>query len=563
MRDRVNRTTAFCCSCAETMDTGQMAEYLGRQPDVDEVGEHPCLCASEGLRFMAEKIRAGDADRVLVASCLSGSREEAWRRLLEDEGLDPQLMRIAPVREWEAPAARLDAVAMALRHLRRLESIPPCEVPVVQRALVIGAGIGGMQAALDLDRLGVDVVLVDEGELGGRTRAHLEWDAHRSDLASQMISRVRRADRVEIVAPARVRKVEGQVGDFTAALEDDSGVRTVRAGAIVLATGYETAFPRDSLGLHPGGAVIGLSGLWDFLDGVEGVTVPGTSRAFDIAFLLREEDERGRLPFAAALQGAVAAKRELKCEVCMFFENAKVAGEGLEELYREARRLGVVMIRYDEFPRISETDVPVTYQADEGERRPLQVTFTGEHLDSGPADGAGDGERVLGVDVLISGEDILPSAETRRVAEILDLERTAGGFVGVDNVFMTGALTNRRGVFAVGGCRGPRTIDEILGEAGEAALAAWSVLSRGVLKIRESVAVVDQEKCALCLTCIRSCPAGAISVDREHNAARVSPEACEGCGICASECPAEAIQLQRLTDGDVLSVLEALREVAQ
>ncbi len=557
MQDRLKNTGAFCCSCGATIETEAIVDFMRRHPDAAEVGEHPCLCAAEGLQYLAKQIRETGLDRVMIASCLSGHRESLWRAVLKDEGLDPDLLTVAPVREWDDGSARLDAVAMALGHLQQREPRTPSPVAVTQRALVVGAGTGGMRTALNLAQMNVDVLLVDEKGLGSRT--WFERDACRSDLVSRLVARISDSERIETAAPARIRDIHGQIGDFTVTSEVAGEVRTDRVGAIILATGYQAIFPREQLGMAPGGAVLGLSRFWDFLSKAEGVTVAGTSRAFDIVFLLREEDEAGKLPFVAALQQAIAAKKELKSEVHLLFGNAKVAGGGLEQLYQEARRMGVVMVKYDAFPRIAETAVPVTYQADESERRPLELSFTGEQMgaDRGPVD------MTLAADILVSGEDLLPSDPTRHTADLLGLEKTLTGFVSADNVFMTPVLTSRRGIFAVGGCRGPMTLSEISQQADEAALAAFGILSSAVLEIVDRVAVVEPDKCALCLTCIRSCPGGAIVVDHERNAAGVAPEACQGCGICASECPADAIQLEHFTDREILSVLDVLREVGQ
>ena len=557
MQDRLKNTGAFCCSCGATIETEAIVDFMRRHPDAAEVGEHPCLCAAEGLQYLAKQIRETGLDRVMIASCLSGHRESLWRAVLKDEGLDPDLLTVAPVREWDDGSARLDAVAMALGHLQQREPRTPSPVAVTQRALVVGAGTGGMRTALNLAQMNVDVLLVDEKGLGSRT--WFERDACRSDLVSRLVARISDSERIETAAPARIRDIHGQIGDFTVTSEVAGEVRTDRVGAIILATGYQAIFPREQLGMAPGGAVLGLSRFWDFLSKAEGVTVAGTSRAFDIVFLLREEDAAGKLPFVAALQQAIAAKKELKSEVHLLFGNAKVAGGGLEQLYQEARRMGVVMVKYDAFPRIAETAVPVTYQADESERRPLELSFTGEQMgaDRGPVD------MTLAADILVSGEDLLPSDPTRHTADLLGLEKTLTGFVSADNVFMTPVLTSRRGIFAVGGCRGPMTLSEISQQADEAALAAFGILSSAVLEIVDRVAVVEPDKCALCLTCIRSCPGGAIVVDHERNAAGVAPEACQGCGICASECPADAIQLEHFTDREILSVLDVLREVGQ
>ena len=98
---------------------------------------------------------------------------------------------------------------------------------------------------------------------------------------------------------------------------------------------------------------------------------------------------------------------------------------------------------------------------------------------------------------------------------------------------------------------------QIIAESKAAALSVHSLLQNGVMEVELSNAVVDPDKCILCLTCIRSCPFKAMQVDRENGVAKSIPEACQKCGICAGECPAKAIELPVFSDQVLLDQINS------
>jgi heterodisulfide reductase subunit A-like polyferredoxin len=70
---------------------------------------------------------------------------------------------------------------------------------------------------------------------------------------------------------------------------------------------------------------------------------------------------------------------------------------------------------------------------------------------------------------------------------------------------------------------------------------------------RAMVAWVDPEKCAVCLTCVRTCPYNVPVIDYQNDTACIDPAKCQGCGVCVSECPGKAIQLKHFTDVQIIA----------
>jgi heterodisulfide reductase subunit A-like polyferredoxin len=115
------------------------------------------------------------------------------------------------------------------------------------------------------------------------------------------------------------------------------------------------------------------------------------------------------------------------------------------------------------------------------------------------------------------------------------------------------------GLFLCGACHSPKFIDETVTQAKATAAKAVSILSKKQMEISGVVSVVDPDKCAACLTCVRTCPYDIPTINAEGTA-EIEAAMCHGCGICASECPAKAIQLMHYKDSQIISKTLALFE---
>jgi len=141
------------------------------------------------------------------------------------------------------------------------------------------------------------------------------------------------------------------------------------------------------------------------------------------------------------------------------------------------------------------------------------------------------------------------------------IRRAPGGSAQADNVWLTATQASRPGLFVVGVARGNSEFREALNDAGAAAAAIQALLKLGRMIVPQDAATVDPDRCVLCLTCLRTCPHGAIRVDAANKTAAVSAPACRRCGLCAAMCPAVAIQLPRFTDDQMRADIGAAPEV--
>jgi heterodisulfide reductase subunit A len=152
---------------------------------------------------------------------------------------------------------------------------------------------------------------------------------------------------------------------------------------------------------------------------------------------------------------------------------------------------------------------------------------------------------------------IVPSEENDKVGTAFKIPLTLECFFLEAHMKLKPVDFASEGLFLCGSCHTPKFIDESVAQAQAVAARAVRILSSEVMEISGVVSVVDAEKCAACLTCVRTCPYDVPQINAD-GVAEIEVAMCHGCGICASECPAKAIQLRHYKDAQVIAKTEAL-----
>jgi heterodisulfide reductase subunit A len=176
------RIGVFVCQCgmniAGTVDCESVAKFAESLPDVVYTDFQKYSCSEPGQQTVKDAIAEHNLNRVVVASCTPKMHEPTFRSAVKEAGLNPYLLEMANLREhcsWvhinepqKATKKAMDLVAMATSRARLLEPQTETKVPVIQKTLVIGGGVAGIQAALDLADAGYHVYLVEkQPSIGG------------------------------------------------------------------------------------------------------------------------------------------------------------------------------------------------------------------------------------------------------------------------------------------------------------------------------------------------------------------------------------------------------------
>jgi heterodisulfide reductase subunit A len=242
-----------------------------------------------------------------------------------------------------------------------------------------------------------------------------------------------------------------------------------------------------------------------------------------------------------SLKHAHLVKDKTGAEVYEFYMDMRAFGKAYEEFYERIQEEGVVMVR--------------------GRGAEVEVLPDGKLRVSGEDANLG---RVVQVDVdmvvLSSAIEAPPDAE--QTGALLGLGRSPDGWFAESHPKLRPVETNTDGVFLAGCAQGPKDVPDTVAHAGAAASMALSLLDKGEVTISPATAVVDEDLCSACKTCISLCPYTAISFLDDENVAHINEALCKGCGTCVAACPAGAITGRHFTTEQIMAQIEGLFRLA-
>jgi len=558
------------------VDVEQVAEFAATLPSVAVARDYLYMCSDPGQALIRQDIEEHRLNRVVVASCSPRMHEPTFRGAAQQAGLNPYLVEMANIREqcsWvhsdreKATEKAKLLVASAVAKAALLEPLEEREVEVTPGVVVIGGGIAGMVAALDVADAGFPVYLVEKSDhLGGRVA-----DLNRvfptlepvTDLLEPLIERVRSHPNVTVFLNAQVAGVEGYVGNFEVAVSGFrvSGSRLneletsnlkpethrLNIGSIIVATGYDVFDPHRKpeygYGQYPN-VITSLEMERRLAEG--NLAVDGRTPQ-SVAFIQcvgSRDAQVGNLYCSRVCCMYTAKQAQLvqellpEARVTVFFIDVRTFGKGGEEFYDEARAKGVRYRRGNISEIIRRGDRVVLLAEDTLLRQPIEFE----------------------ADLVVLAVGMEPRSDTAALSSLLKLPRSSDGFFLEAHPKLRPVDTAVDGVFLAGCCQGPKDIPDTIAQAKAAASSALIPLIRGAVQVEAATAVVDVEECAGCGTCVEVCPYGAPALDPYLNVSVVNAVLCKGCGACASACPSKAIHLQRFTPGQILAQVDALVE---
>jgi heterodisulfide reductase subunit A len=231
------RIGVYVCHCginiAGVIDVEEVAKYANKLDGVVVARDDKYMCSDPGQDLIKKDIVEHKLNRIVVAACSPRMHEPTFRTACQEAGLNPYLFDMANIREhasWvhmsepEAATQKAkDQVRMAVAKAKLLEPLENPKVSVIKSALVIGGGIGGIQASLDLADQGFKVYLVEKTPSIGGVMAQLDktfptMDCSACILTPKMVD-VSRHPNIELLTYAQVKEVDGFIGNFTVKVE--------------------------------------------------------------------------------------------------------------------------------------------------------------------------------------------------------------------------------------------------------------------------------------------------------------------------------------------------------
>ena len=444
-----------------------------------------------------------------------------------------------------------DQVRMAVAKVSRDFALERGSVKVVQKALVVGGGVAGLTAALELAERGYDTVLVEKGaKLGGNAwNLNKTWkgDEIRPWLADT-IAKVENHPKISVLKNAVLKTVNGSVGNFTSEVEVNGAIMPVEYGIAVLATGARESTPTEYLYGQDPRVMTHLQFDAELRERAAAVKKAGS--AVFIQCVGSREPERpycSRVCCTHSVHNAIKLK-ELNpgMDVTILYRDMRTYGLR-EELYTRARELGVLFIKFypDTKPRVfKDGDGLLVQIVDPIMGMPVRLT----------------------PDYLVLAAGIVPNPN-QDLVELFKASVNADGFFNEAHPKLRPVDSMVDGLFLAGLCHHPKPLDEAISQAKAAVSRAGVILAKEVMQL-DAVKSQVTEKCDGCALCLDVCPYNALSLEeyRDNGQAHrriVSDKAlCKGCGLCEATCPKEGVTVLHFTleqlKAEVDAVLESL-----
>lgn len=560
----IPRIQVIACSCGGKLDPYlaplKGAGWIGADPEVIDFTVVDAVCTEQGWDQLEAAVTQTRANRVLIGACLPYAYVKKLRELGVKAGLDPRLMDIIDIRtvsfggaEDAADEDRVHAIAAAIQSelemgvakLKRVNPLGNPSVRITQKALVVGAGVAGMSAALAIADHGFEVCLAEKSQqLGGnlswlkRTLDGLETEPLLEDLKT----RVEKHPKIDLRLGAELISAFGEVGNFITTLEDGEGqTHTLQHGVTVLATGGSEAKTR-SYGYGQSDTIVTQSELEQKL--TQNALNPADLKTVVMIQCVdsREEPRNycSRVCCNTALKNALYLK-EQNPDIRIYVLYRDLMSYGFTEHYfTRARKSDIKFIPYDlkQKPSVDPT-------GGAGGRVNVRAfePIIGQEVEAD-------------ADLLVLATGVVPDLPAD-LAEAFGAEPDTDGFFQEADVKWRPVDSLKEGVFACGLSLGPRSIPESIASAEAAAQRGLRILSREYLPSGKVVAGVHHSLCALCERCIETCPYGARRIHPDTEQVEVNPVMCQGCGACAAICPNGASYLESYPMEQMLDIIDA------
>ncbi len=557
------RVGVFVCECEPSIngivDVGRVVERSRAFPHVVHAARVGYGCFPEGVASIKDAIGEQNLNRVVIGACSHRTHEPLFQRTIREAGLNASLMEMTNIREqcaWvhshepeKATHKATELVRVAAARAAALQPIYKMTVDPARRALVIGGGVSGLTAALAIADAGYEVTLVERNETLGGNLHNIYYVVEGYSpprLRRDLVNRVWAHDRITIYVNTEVVAHMGHVGNYRAILRQRGGGEVIVAhGVTVVATGGQEAQRSDRylLGQHP--RVITQLELEEAI----AHRLDEIAALEEVVMIQCVRPEGSRLDYCSRVCCTSTIKNAMRikvanpdCQVTVLYKDITTYGFR-EKFYTEARGRGVIFVRYDD------EHEPVVESLNGQVRVRVQEPNLGRPMTMEP-------------DLLVLSMAIQPAEGTSKLAELLGVPLSLEGFFQEAHIKMRPMDFMEDGIFVCGMAHYPKFIEESISQALATAGRAMTILSKQPLFMGGTVAVVDQDSCVGCLTCVRTCPFEIPRIDTTRRgvgniagAAHIDPTLCQGCGTCTAECPATAIQLVNYSDEQLLGAL--------
>jgi heterodisulfide reductase subunit A len=553
------RIGVLICHCGinigKYIDIPKVIEYIKNLPNVVFCEDNLYSCSSDSQERIKEMIHEYNLNRFVVASCTPRTHEALFQETCQEAGMNKYLFEMANIRDqcsWvhmteigPATEKAIDLIQMAIAKSRLLKPHEEQSLSVIPQALIIGGGISGMTAALNIAKQGFNVHLIEkEKQLGGLlNNLYLLYPTQEdsSTFVKKIKEDLANNKNIQVYLESKVKYIQGYIGNYDVSIKSKSNTSEIQVGVIIVATGGQELKP------------LGYPEYSDKNENVitqlelekklkkEDVSWLDNIKRITIILCVRAREVKG-ITYCSNVCCAIAIKnlnilKEMKSdlEIIVLYRDFQMAKKEFEEYYFD-RRKDAILLRYniDKPPEIKKNT-----------KKPEKYTI--KVFDTNLQDDIN-----FETDMIILSPPMTPPENSEELAKLLKVPLDHQGFFLEAHAKLRPVDFATDGVFLCGCAHWPKHIQESITQANGAAGRASRFLSTGDIIASGLVAEVDDKLCIGCGVCTKLCPYNAISKNEEELAV-VNKLMCKGCGVCGASCPESAIKINHFTDDQILS----------
>jgi heterodisulfide reductase subunit A2 len=559
LRGEPPRIGVIVCRCginiAATVDVPAVVKYASSIPGVKYASELMFSCAQDSQKIIKSAIEQHKLNRLVVAACTPRTHEPLFQKTLEQAGVNPYMFEFANIREhcsWvhqkepeKATRKATDLIRAAVAKIRLATPLYKKSMGVNKGALIIGGGLAGMTAALDLAEQGFPVTLVEKEEsLGGNlkhVRSTLSGEKTAAKLQS-LSTLVQNHPNITVLPETSVTGVSGYIGNFTTAVSSID--KPVKHGVVIVATGAQQYTPEEyCFGLDE--RVMTQRTFEEKLEN-DPQSIALQKSIIMIQCVGSRDEKRGycsRVCCGNAIKNAIRIK-ELNPKTAVYILFRDVRSYGLrEKYYRRAREKGVLFVRFNEKekPEVKLENGKLSVKVKD------EILGKTLHLTPG---------------FLVLSAGITANPDNKTLSQFLKVPLESDGFFLEAHLKLRPVDFATDGVFVCGLAHYPKDIGETIAQARAAAGRAATVLAKDTVESEGKISGVRSELCSGCGLCVAVCAYNAVEIDPVRNVAVVNETLCKGCGACAASCRANAIDLNGFKNEQILSMLSELSSLS-
>ncbi len=516
----IPRIGVFVCNCGinigNVVNVPKVVEFARTLDDVVHSEEFLFACSKDALGKIKDAIQEHDLNRVVVASCTPRTHEALFRDTCEESGLNPYLFEMVNIREhdsWVHPeqadaATRKakDLIRMAVAKAMLLRPLKRLEADVTPSVLVVGGGVSGLVAAKAIADKGFKTFIVEQGPtLGGRRDEEYIIPFEKKTtkaLLAPFIRSVENHENIQVFLSTQLKEVKGAIGSFEASLLQNTKVKTIRVGVIIVASGAEKLDPQGLYGYGKNDSILTLSELKQLVK--EEKLVGREKIVLILCVGVREKEGRtycSATCCSEALDTSLAIKRKHPgAQVYVLYRDMQLPLEG-RKFYRQAHEKGITFIRYT-----SEKKPEVTFQAG----KPIVEVN----------DVIADVNLRIEADKIALATPLIPGETNENLASTLKVPLNTQRFFLEAHPKLRPLDFATDGIYLCGSCHSPQGLSECIYQALGAASRALIPLMKGKVMNEPIIAEVNPDLCIACANCEAVCEYGAIKIE---GSARVNP----------------------------------------